>query len=165
MFLRGQGRLLSEGTITSEGLQPNLYTAERTSDGRHEAANFDWESGVVLLNDNKTAGLELPTFDPLAALWQFYFSPPENDDVEFNVATTRRVYHARFHRVGAETINLTIVLEVGPLEESVSVVAQTPILNTSDASLGLVVDQARLEGQVIPFQPFPAAGSRRRRTP
>lgn len=107
LFLRGQGRLYSEGTITSEGLQPNVYTAERTSDGRHEVANFDWESGVVLLNDNKTAGLELPTFDPLAALWQFYFSPPQNDDVEFNVATTRRVYRARFHRVGAETINLT----------------------------------------------------------
>jgi hypothetical protein len=62
---------------------------------------------VVLLTDNKTAGLELPTFDPLAALWQFYFAPPENDDVEFNVATTRRVYRARFHRVGAETISLS----------------------------------------------------------
>jgi hypothetical protein len=107
LFLRGQGRLHSEGTITSEGLQPNLYTAERTSDGRHESASFDWESGIVLLNDNKTAGLELPTFDPLAALWQFYFSPPQNDDVEFSVATTRRVYRARFHRVGAETIALS----------------------------------------------------------
>jgi hypothetical protein len=107
LFLRGQGRLSSTGTITSDGLQPDLYTAERTSDGHHEAATFDWENGVVLLNDNKTAGLELPTFDPLVVLWQFYFSPPEQDDAEFNVATTRRVYHNRFHRVGTETVKLS----------------------------------------------------------
>jgi hypothetical protein len=106
LFFRGEGRLSSTGTITSSGLQPNLYTAERTSDGRHEVATFDWETGVVLLNDNKTAALELPTFDPLAVLWQFYFAPPEEDEAEFNVATTRRVYHSRFRRVGVETVEL-----------------------------------------------------------
>jgi hypothetical protein len=107
LFLRGQGRLTSTGTITAAGLQPNFYIAERTSDGRHEAATFDWESGIVLLNDNKTAGLEIPTFDPLAVLWQFYFAPPGQDDAEFNVATTRRVYHSRFQRTGTETVKLS----------------------------------------------------------
>jgi Protein of unknown function (DUF3108) len=107
LFLRGQGRLTSTGTITAAGLQPDRYTAERTSDGHHEAATFDWETGVVLLNDSKTAGLELPTFDPLTVLWQFYFAPPEQDDAEFDVATTRGVYHNRFHRVGTETIKLS----------------------------------------------------------
>ena len=107
LFLRGQGRLTSSGTITSAGLQPDLYTAERSSDGRHEAATFDWESGIVLLNDDKTAGLELPTFDPLAVLWQFYFAPPDRDEAEFNVATTRRVYHSRFHRTGVESVKLS----------------------------------------------------------
>jgi hypothetical protein len=43
-----------------------------------------------------------------------------------------------------ETQNLAIVLEVGPLQEEVSVIGRTEVLNTSDASLGLVVDQARL---------------------
>ncbi len=107
LFLRGQGRLTSTGTITSAGLQPDLYTAERSSDGRHEAATFDWESGIVLLNGDKTAGLELPTFDPLAVLWQFYFAPPDRNEAEFNVATTRRVYHSRFHRTGVESIKLS----------------------------------------------------------
>jgi hypothetical protein len=107
LFLRGQGRLTSRGTITSAGLQPDLYTAQRSSDGRHEAATFDWESGIVLLNGDKTAGLELPTFDPLAVLWQFYFAPPEQDETEFNVATTRRVYHSRFHRTGVESVKLS----------------------------------------------------------
>jgi hypothetical protein len=107
LFLPGQGRLTSTGTITREGLQPNRYTAERTSDGHREAATFDWESGVVELNDSKTAGLEVPTFDPLTVLWQFYFAPPEQDDTEFDVATTRRVYRNRFHRVGTETVKLS----------------------------------------------------------
>ncbi len=107
LFLHGQGRLTSTGTITREGLQPNRYTAERTSDGHKEAATFDWESGVVELNDSKTAGLEVPTFDPLTVLWQFYFAPPAQDDTEFDVATTRRVYRNRFHRVGTETVKLS----------------------------------------------------------
>jgi hypothetical protein len=107
LFFRGQGRLTSAGTITSAGLQPDLYTAERSSDGRHEAAIFDWGSGIVFLNGDKTAGLELPTFDPLVVLWQFYFAPPEQDEAEFNVATTRRVYHSRFHRTGVESVKLS----------------------------------------------------------
>ena len=44
----------------------------------------------------------------------------------------------------AQTIDLPVVLEVGAMEESVSVVAESPLVNTSDANLGLVVDQARL---------------------
>jgi len=107
LFLRGQGRLTSTGTITAAGLQPERYTAERSSDGHQEAATFDWETGMVQLNDSKTAGLELPTYDPLTVLWQFYFAPPDQDDAEFGVATTRGVYHSRFHRVGTETIKLS----------------------------------------------------------
>jgi hypothetical protein len=107
LFFRGQGRLTSTGTITRAGLQPNLYTAERTSDSRHEAATFDWETGIVLLNDNKTAALETPTLDPLAVLWQFYFAPPDQDEVQFNIATTRRVYHYSFRRAGTEKIALS----------------------------------------------------------
>jgi hypothetical protein len=43
-----------------------------------------------------------------------------------------------------ETRDLSIVLEVGALEESVSVTAEVPTLNTTDANLGLIVDQERL---------------------
>ena len=44
----------------------------------------------------------------------------------------------------SETRNLAIVLEVGTLQESISVVAESSRLNTSDANMGLVVDQQRL---------------------
>ena len=43
-----------------------------------------------------------------------------------------------------QTVDLPVVLELGTLEESVSVTAESPVVNTSDASMGLVVDQARL---------------------
>jgi hypothetical protein len=42
------------------------------------------------------------------------------------------------------TVNLPIALEVGGVQEAVQVVAETPLVHTSDANLGLVVDQARL---------------------
>lgn len=44
----------------------------------------------------------------------------------------------------AETKDLSVVLEIGAMEESVNVTAQAVTLNTSDASMGLVVDQQRL---------------------
>lgn len=44
----------------------------------------------------------------------------------------------------AQTIDLTIALEVGGMEEAISVTAEAPTLNTADANLGLVVDQSRL---------------------
>jgi hypothetical protein len=44
----------------------------------------------------------------------------------------------------SETKDLPVVLEVGAMEESVSVTAEVPALSTSDANLGLVVDQERL---------------------
>src|SRR5450755_3843033 len=106
LFFRGQGKATSEGAITASGLQPNIYSVERTNDNRRESATFDWETGMVLLNDDKSLPLELPTFDPLAVLWQFYFSPPGQDDVEFNIATTRKIYHYIFHRIGIETVTL-----------------------------------------------------------
>jgi hypothetical protein len=106
LFFRGQGKATSEGAITASGLQPNTYSIERTHNYRRESATFDWESGMVILNDDKALPLELPTFDPLAVIWQFYFAPPGQEDAEFNIATTRKIYHYVFHRVGNETVTL-----------------------------------------------------------
>lgn len=106
LLFRGQGKATSEGAITAAGLQPNSYTTERTSNNRRESASFDWETGMVQLSDDKYLPLELPTFDPLTVLWQFYFAPPGQDDAEFNIATTRKIYHYVFHRTGSETVTL-----------------------------------------------------------
>jgi hypothetical protein len=108
LFFSGQGQATSVGTITPSGLQPAMFTIARTGAGkdRKESATFDWETGMVLLNDDKSAPLELPTFDPLIVLWQFYFAPPDADEMQFNIATTRKVYHYGFRRDGGETVTL-----------------------------------------------------------
>ena len=106
LLFPGEARAKSEGAITADGLQPVSYSVERTSGNRREAASFDWESGMVQLNGDQSAPLELPTFDPLVVLWQFYFAPPVQDETEFNVATTRKIYHVTFRRVGTEKITL-----------------------------------------------------------
>jgi hypothetical protein len=104
LLIRGQGRLESRGTITPAGLQPLEFAIERGSHDRREVARFDWETGLVALHGDKTEGLELPTFDPLALMWQFYFSPPTTDELRFAVATTRRVYRYTIVREAIETI-------------------------------------------------------------
>ena len=104
LFLRGQGRVESRGTITASGLQPLEFSVERGSRERRETALFDWETGIVTLHEQKTAALDLPTFDPLALMWQYYFSPPTEDQVSFALATTRRVTRYTLKREGTEKI-------------------------------------------------------------
>ena len=91
LLIRGQGRIESRGLITPTGLQPQEFSIERGSKDRREVALFDWASLSVTLHEQNTAALELPTYDPLALMWQFYFSPPVADQQTFNIATTRRV--------------------------------------------------------------------------
>ncbi len=104
MLYPGKGRLESRGFITAAGLQPHEFSFERGSRDRREVAQFDWESGVVTLHDMKTVALELPTFDWLAIMWQYYFSPPTGGEATFSVATTRRVTRYTVTRERDETI-------------------------------------------------------------
>jgi hypothetical protein len=100
----GQGRVESRGSITAAGLQPYEFVFERGSRERREVAQFDWEAGIVTLYDQKTAALELPTFDWLAIMWQYYFSPPTGNAASFSVATTRRVARYTITREDDERI-------------------------------------------------------------
>lgn len=106
LLLRGQGKLESEGLITTSGLQPDQFALVRGEGRKREVAQFDWESGIVSLDDDKSAALELPTYDPLAFLWQFYFLPPTTNEQTFAIATTRRVYRYTFTREANELIEL-----------------------------------------------------------
>jgi len=100
----GQGKVESRGSITAAGLQPYEFAFERTRPERREIAVFDWESGIVTLQDMKTAALDIPTFDWLAIMWQYYFSPPAGREVSFSVATTRRVARYTITREDDERI-------------------------------------------------------------
>ena len=107
LILRGQGKVESRGVITAAGLQPDQFALERGKGRKREVAQFDWETGVVALDEDKTATLDLPTYDPLSFLWQFYFLPPTTDEQTFSIATTKRVTRYTFRREGTEPIALS----------------------------------------------------------
>jgi hypothetical protein len=107
LVLRGQGKLESRGLVTATGLQPLEFAVERGSADRREVAQFDWESGIVTLHEDKTEALELPAFDPLTVMWQPYFSPPTGDRQTFSIATTRRVTRYTVTREGVDRIEWT----------------------------------------------------------
>ena len=104
LILRGEGKVESRGLITPAGLQPWELTVERGSRDKRETATFDWESGIATLSGDKPAALELPTFDPLTLMWQFYFAPPSSGEQVFHLATTRRVIRLTVTREGEETV-------------------------------------------------------------
>ena len=104
LVLRGQGKVEVRGVITPAGLQPHQLSVERGSRDRREVATFDWESGIATLHEDRTAALELPTFDPLSLMWQFYFAPPAAESHAFTLVTTRRVFKLSVRREGSDVI-------------------------------------------------------------
>jgi hypothetical protein len=104
LILRGQGKLQSRGLITSAGLQTLEFNVERGGPDHRESAVFDWEAGIVTMKDNKTAALDLPTFDPMTVMWQFYFTPPTQDVMAFSLATPRRFERYTVTREASEDI-------------------------------------------------------------
>jgi hypothetical protein len=104
LFVREQGRVESRGVITANGLQPTTLEVDRFNQRGRERAEFDWETGIATLHEDKVAPLELPTFDPLTMMWQFYFQPPQGARQSFAIATTRRVNRVTVERERTETI-------------------------------------------------------------
>jgi hypothetical protein len=104
LFVRGRGRVESRGVITGQGLQPRTLEVDKFNQRGRERAEFDWETGIATLHEDKIEPLELPTFDPLTLMWQFYFQPPEQDVQTFALATTRRVNRVTVRRERTETI-------------------------------------------------------------
>ncbi|MEP7063921.1 MAG: DUF3108 domain-containing protein [Betaproteobacteria bacterium] len=104
LLVRGEGRLESRGLITADGLQPYEFTFERSDTGKREEAKFDWESGIVTLDQQKTASIDTPMFDALSLMWQYYFTPPDETKVAFSLATTRRVTRYTVTHEGNESI-------------------------------------------------------------
>ncbi|MEO6749617.1 MAG: DUF3108 domain-containing protein, partial [Casimicrobiaceae bacterium] len=104
LLVRGEGRLESRGLITADGLQPYEFTFERSDTGKREEAKFDWEAGIVTLDEKKTASIDTPMFDALSLMWQYYFTPPDASKVAFTLVTTRRVSRYTVTHEGNEAI-------------------------------------------------------------
>jgi hypothetical protein len=104
LLFRGRGRMESRGVITGSGLQPHEFVVDKFNRRGVERAEFDWETGIATLHGDQTVSLELPTFDILTLIWQFYFQPPETGSQTFALATTRRLNRVTVSRQREETI-------------------------------------------------------------
>jgi hypothetical protein len=77
-------------------------------------------------------------------LFQVNYLLPGTYRVEVELAGFKKWIQENVQIQMLQTLDLAVVLEVGTVQESVSVTAEAPVLNTTDANLGLVVDQVRL---------------------
>jgi hypothetical protein len=77
-------------------------------------------------------------------LFQVPFLLPGVYRVEVELAGFKKYIRENLVLQTGETQDLAVVLDVGAVQETVSVVGETPLLRTADASLGLVIDQERL---------------------
>lgn len=106
MFVNGEFTGISRGAITPEGLQPSEYVEERGQPDKREAATLDWEAGVIHLKDDKIVPIEPPVYDRLSVIMQFYYRPPEAQELSMRVTGTRSVETYTFIRGAEEKLEL-----------------------------------------------------------
>jgi hypothetical protein len=104
LLLQGEFQGLSRGAITPTGIQPSEYTEERGNADRRESAVLDWESGVIHLRDDKIVPIEPPVYDRLSVIMQFYYRPPDADELAMRVTGTRYVDTYTFRRQEAAVL-------------------------------------------------------------
>ena len=98
----------SIGEITENGLQPEAFVIQRGT-RRSDSALFDWtEKSLKLVDSENIQTVPLPagTQDIMSVLFQFAFNPPSQGDIEFSVATGRKLETYRFTVVGEEDLRL-----------------------------------------------------------
>ena len=108
LFLSGEFTGVSRGAITPTGLQPSEYVEERGRPDRRESATLDWEAGVIHLKDDKIVAIDPPVYDRLSVLMQFYYRPPEANELTMRVTGTRYVDTYTFKREAEETLELAL---------------------------------------------------------
>jgi len=82
--------------------------------------------------------------------------------------TITMTWYKTFERAGLtvatqQFVTMDTVLEVGAIEESITVTGASPLIDMSTASQGTVLDRAQLEALPTPGQPKKRAGPRRSR--
>ena len=93
---------------------------------------------------NSETGVTAVAVSNASGSYQLPFLPPGMYRVSAELAGFKRFVRDKIEvRVG-ETVSLPIRLEVGTVTETVEVTATTPLLETTNSSLGQVVDQRRI---------------------
>jgi Carboxypeptidase regulatory-like domain/TonB-dependent Receptor Plug Domain len=101
-------------------------------------------AGAKITLTNPATGLQRTTTSNAAGLYQFVDVPPGDYRLEVNATGFARYHAAKVTLVVSTPSTIPIRLWVAGVAESVTVEAETPLINRSDASLGNVVEQDQI---------------------
>ena len=108
LFLEGQLRQESRGTVTETGLRPDRFSESRPNHPA-EGLDFDWNGRTVTFNrggSRNTTPLTVNTVDWLSMIFQLAHVPPTAQTVEMQVFTQRRMYKFKLEVLGIEEIEI-----------------------------------------------------------
>ena len=110
LFLEGQLRQESRGTVTAGGLRPERFSENRPNHPP-EGLEFDWEGSKVTFNrggNRNTTPLKVNTVDWLSMIFQLAHVPPSAETLEMQVFTQRKMYQFRLQVLGIEEIEIPL---------------------------------------------------------
>lgn len=102
LFQRQPLKFSSVGSVTREGLRPNLFEARRNPDETPPpvSATFDWSSGQLhLVHDGKNESMPVPpgTQDRLSVMYQLMFWPlGRMNELQFSLTNGRKLDQYRY---------------------------------------------------------------------
>ena len=110
LFLEGQIRQESRGTVGPGGLRPERFSESRPNHPP-EGLEFDWASRQVTFDrngDRKTTPLTVNTVDWLSMIFQLAHVPPKGETLAMQVFTQRKMYQFKLQVLGEEEIEIPL---------------------------------------------------------
>lgn len=145
---------ISEGSITEQGLRPDVYTYHYgSSDRKLQRAAFNWEAGALQLHSSKgdrTVDLPTGTQDFLSFMYQFMFSPPL-ENMRISMTNGKKIDTYDYSFEGEENLQTLIgALNTVHLQRSSSDEEKTEIwLATEYQYLPVKIRKTEKDGMVI----------------
>src|SRR6202046_1331854 len=101
--------------------------------------------GAQVVARNLDTGVEYPATTNSAGLYRIEFLPPGHYQVSVNMAGFKTATVPPFVLEALQTPSFNITMEVGSTSTTVNVTTTSPILNTSDATLGTTLTASAIE--------------------
>ncbi len=129
--------------VTASATMAQIETRGRIT-GRVTDVSKATVPGATITVTDATRGSVVTTTTNEQGLFQVNYLLPGTYSVKVELDGFKKQIQEGVLLQITETRNLAFVLEVGAIQEAVSVTAQAFSVNTSDANMGLIVDQQRL---------------------
>ncbi|HET8550285.1 MAG TPA: carboxypeptidase-like regulatory domain-containing protein [Bryobacteraceae bacterium] len=106
--------------------------------------------GATVTVTNKTMGTKQVTNANEVGFYQATYLIPGHYSIEAESAGFRKYVRDDIEVRVNDRIELPIAMEIGAAEQSVTVIGETPLLNTTTASMGTVIDSRRVADLPVP---------------